>query len=69
MKGIARSVLALVIGCSAPLLIWVAAGNAFYYNWRQPNLLRKTRPDLACSTDMDCPRGFVCMGGRCVPAE
>jgi hypothetical protein len=26
-----------------------------------------SQPLMVCSTDADCPLGYVCMGGRCVP--
>jgi hypothetical protein len=26
-------------------------------------------PTVACSTDADCPEGYVCSGGVCVPLE
>jgi len=25
--------------------------------------------ELVCSVDADCPPGYRCVGGRCVPAE
>jgi len=25
--------------------------------------------ELVCSVDADCPPGYKCVGGRCVPAE
>jgi hypothetical protein len=25
--------------------------------------------NLTCSFDTDCPTGYVCLGGRCVPAR
>lgn len=24
---------------------------------------------MVCSTDADCPEGYICIGGRCVPAS
>jgi hypothetical protein len=30
--------------------------------------MKKVPPELACSTDADCPLGYVCVNGKCVPA-
>ena len=36
---------------------------------KEVKLLGKTLTNLICSIDTDCPRGFVCFDGRCVPAK
>lgn len=70
MKRVGRSALSLLIGCSAPLLIWLAAGSALYYKRKQLGLLEKApMSTLICSRDADCPSGFVCASGHCVPAK
>ncbi len=69
MKRLRKCTLAFLIGCSAPLLIWVGAGVALYQQRKQANLLGQVLPDLACSIDADCPPGFVCVGGYCVLAK
>ncbi|MBI4304578.1 MAG: hypothetical protein HY665_09625 [Chloroflexi bacterium] len=63
MKRLGKVVLALFIGSIAPLLIWTGAVSALYQKRKE------TKLDLACSIDSDCPPGFVCMRGRCVPAK
>lgn len=30
--------------------------------------LKKAPTNLTCTIDADCPRGYVCVNGRCVPA-
>ena len=30
---------------------------------------KKALADTVCSIDKDCPPGFVCMGGHCVPSS
>ena len=38
--------------------------------WHGPSLVRRARRRavMACSIDADCPPGYVCVGGVCVPA-
>jgi hypothetical protein len=31
--------------------------------------LQKTPSNFTCSVDNDCPTGYVCLDGRCVPAK
>ncbi len=69
MKRMGKSILALIIGCSAPLLVWVAAGSALYSKRTRPGLPEKALSNLTCSVDADCPPGFVCEIGRCVPVK
>ena len=63
MKRLDKVVLALFIGSTAPLLIWTGALSALYQKRKE------TRLDLLCSIDTDCPPGFICIGGRCIPAK
>ena len=61
--------LAVLAGFAAPLLIWAAVVNGLgqlYQEWRviRAGLLAGK---LACSLDTDCPPGYVCGGGRCIP--
>lgn len=32
-----------------------------------PGKIRETVDNLVCSIDTDCPTGYVCMDGKCVP--
>jgi len=61
--------LALALGISAPILIWVGAGTALYQRRKQAKLSRQALPNLVCSIDADCLPGFVCSNGYCVPVE
>ncbi len=68
MKRFGRCCLALLLGCCAPLLIWTGAGVALHQRGKQVKLLKRAIPDLVCSIDADCPEGYACVGGCCVPA-
>ena len=63
MKRLRNCVLALLMGCCAPILIWVGVGVALYQ--RRKEAFTK----LVCSIDADCPPGYVCVGGHCVRAR
>lgn len=69
MKPLRNCILALLIGCSTPILIWVGAGSALYQGRKRANLLKRALTNLACSVDADCPLGFVCLDGYCVPTK
>ena len=61
--------LALLAGMALPLLVWTAVFVAFrqlYAEWRstRAGLLAG---NLICSLDTECPPGYQCMGGRCLP--
>ena len=58
-------------GISVPLLIWVAviiALRQIFVEWRviRAGLLAG---NLACITNIDCPPGYECIGGTCVPIQ
>lgn len=67
MKGLRNNILALLVSFWAPLLIWVGVGSALYQRSRWAKLFEKALPNWACAIDTDCPSGFVCVGGYCVP--
>lgn len=69
MKRIGYIGLALLLGSLFPLAIWVAAGSAFYQGRKRAAKTIKGLPHWACSIDSDCPPGFVCVDGYCVPAK
>jgi len=69
VKRVGAVFLALLTGISVPLLIWVAVIIAFrqiFTEWRtiRAGLLVG---NLVCSVNADCPPGYECMGGRCLP--
>ena len=64
MKKYSFFPLALLAAAIFPVLIFVGAGVAMHQNeWR----LRRQIKELFCSIDTDCPPGYVCVDGRCVP--
>jgi len=65
MKRIGKLCLVLLGGLLFPIGIWVAAGSALYQSRRR----RVRGSSLTCRIDADCPAGFVCVGGRCVPVR
>ena len=69
MRRLRNCTIVLLLGCCAPLLIWVGAGAALYQWRKEANLLKQALPDSVCSIDTDCPSGYVCLAGRCVPAK
>jgi len=61
--------LAMLAGISLPLLIWVAIIIVFrqmYLEWRaiRAGLLAG---NLTCSLTADCPPGYQCLQGKCLP--
>jgi len=67
MKRLQNCVLAVLMGCSVPILIWVGAASALYQNGKRVKLSEKALMNLACFIDSDCPQGYVCVNGRCQP--
>lgn len=67
MRHLRNSCIALFLACCVPLLIWAGACSALYQRKREINLLKRALPDLSCHIDTDCPPGFMCIAGRCVP--
>ncbi len=69
MRGLRNCMLALLAGLLAPLLIWAGAGVALHQSRQRSGLLKRALHDLACSIDTDCPAGYMCVSGHCVPAK
>lgn len=55
--------LGLLVATFMPVAIWVAAGSALYQGRTKARRLESA----SCSTDADCPPGYACVGGRCLP--
>lgn len=69
MRVLRNAAIALILGSLAPLLIWVGAGSALYQSRRRAKSSEKGLPNWACSVDNDCPAGFVCVDGYCMPEQ
>ncbi len=70
-RGILSVCLAMLVGFSFPLLVWVAIISAFrqiFSEWRATRTWL-TSVNLTCNIDAECPPGYQCIGGRCVPAR
>ncbi len=51
----------------APAFAFGGAARRLYDNGKKTKLQRHTSPAFTCSIDTDCPPGYVCVGGRCIP--
>jgi hypothetical protein len=69
MRRFRNLLVAFVLGCSAPVLLWVGAGSAIYQERKWKVSLRRGVKNLSCSIDIDCPPGLICVDGRCQPAK
>ena len=69
MKKVRNCISALLIGCCMPLLIWAGLGVALYQRKKEANLLKQALANMMCSINADCPPGFVCLDGHCIPAR
>ncbi len=64
-----RVLLALLAGISMPLLVWIAgivALRQVIAEWRavRPRLLSG---NILCGLGSECPPGYDCINGRCLP--
>lgn len=55
----------VVLACVllAPLYVWYLNIGGIYH------LIKTRSKKLVCSVDADCPPGYVCVDGFCVPAS
>lgn len=65
-------IFALVIGVAiflVPLgLVWyINAGGVYAAIKRARSQVLSKASQLMCSADTDCPPGYICQDGRCVP--
>jgi len=58
--------LGLGIFAALPSLIGIIVANAFIL-WDHRASAKQGMAKLVCSIDTDCPSGFVCLDGHCVP--
>jgi hypothetical protein len=63
MTGIATALGALVALFPLAFVTYINTGS-LYKSWKR-SAARYT--DLACSLDSDCPGGYVCVNGKCLP--
>ncbi len=68
--GVLLTVL-LVIGVTvlAPALIAFGLGAGFKLNERRRVTEKQEALGRVCRLDVDCPGGYICEGGLCVPAR
>ena len=69
LKRIGALSLVVLASISVPLLLWmtiISDLRQILAEWRitRAQLLSG---NLVCSTDIDCPPGYECIGGRCLP--
>lgn len=67
MRRVRNVLIALLIGCLAPVIIWVAGGVALYQSRKGKSAFKKALHSMACSIDTDCPPGYICLNGCCIP--
>jgi len=63
VNAIGKPMMALMLGIMAPVLIWVGVGSGIYSCYRKS----RVKSILTCSASNDCPDGFICANGRCIP--
>lgn len=66
MRRVGHLELFLAFGALFPLLIWVGFGACVYQSLKLASAVRAAA--LTCAVDADCPPGYVCINGRCLPA-
>jgi Cys-rich repeat protein len=57
----------MLVGLLMPLSIALAGAVALRERRKDDRPSEASRP--ACAADSECPPGFVCFNGRCVPAS
>jgi len=73
MKGLKNTAIAILAVALSPLsiLVWLLIiwGGAFLglYQWQKAVRLTRSAYKKVCRVDTDCPTGYVCVGGRCIP--
>jgi len=66
MRQVVFVMLAFSFAILTPVLIWVGLAIAIrelLLQWRESRL----PSSLVCRIDTDCPPGYICVAGRCVP--
>ncbi len=56
----------LGIYIALPILMGISIAGLFLL-WQRSTSAKRVAVGMACSIDADCPPGFVCINGRCVP--
>ena len=65
MRRLRNVLIALFISLCTPILIWFAFGAAMAGRSKIRRL--EAISPKTCSTDAQCPPGFICISGKCVP--
>ena len=57
--------LAVLIVLIPVVFVWYIAGGSIYLALKRS--LQKSKKSITCSIDSDCPAGYICFEGKCVP--
>lgn len=64
--GLGLASLAVLIPAA---LIWYVNVGGMYQMVKAARKRSKQAPNIVCALDADCPPGYACINGRCVPAK
>ena len=64
------AIIVLIVLFPVAFIWYINVGSMFkaIKSWGKEKQFEKT-PNLTCSIDADCPPGYVCFNGRCIPAS
>lgn len=71
LKRTGNLCLAVLACLSAPLLVWAAiivALRQILAEWRCTRV-QLLSGNLVCNSNINCPPGYECVGGRCLPKQ
>lgn len=74
MKMIASVMLVALTFISIPVVVFLGVTGAFLFGAvlalkRLGRSVAEVTTYLTCSIDADCPQGYICRDGTCMPAE
>ncbi len=67
ISTVSAALLIIAIYVVLPALLGMVIVGFFLLRQHRVNA-KLSSTELECSTDADCPPGYVCVGGHCVPA-
>lgn len=67
MEGILIGIISLlVLAVLVPVAyVWYMTGGGIYLTIKR--YLQKSKRMIMCSIDSDCPEGYTCFNGKCIP--